>query len=192
MLSIKYVSKAKSTHFFDLFFKVRDENVSTVDKASLFSLSFDQNLHEGSYQAVRHYDFDYLNKKFTVEKKKKGKINKSEGTLDAPLHDVLSALYFARTVDLSPGRDLSLSIFRDNSGKPLPIKIGASLKNQKTPLGTFSCLRVEPAIKGDSIFKSKDGKLVVWMTNDKKKLPVLIEANASVGLVRVKLTKWEK
>jgi len=189
--TLKYTSKAESTHFFDLFFKVRDENTSTVDKASLFSLSFDQNLSEGHYRALRRYDFDYLHKKFTTEEKREGKIKKSVGTLQAPLFDVLSVMYFARTIPLSPGRDIVLSIYRDKAGKPLPIRIGSSLKTKKTPFGTFSCLRVEPLLQGDSIFKSKEGGLVVWITNDEKKLPILMEANSTVGLIRVKLMKWE-
>ncbi len=87
---------------------------------------------------------------------------------------------------------LSVNIHRDDTGRPLPVLIGSETKEFKTPMGKFSCLRVEPTIQGDSLFKSKDNKLVVWMTNDKKKLPVLIEATIGVGLIRVKLDKWEK
>lgn len=189
--TLTYKSKAESTRFFDFFYKVRDENLSTVDEASLFSVSFDQNLHEGHYKDIRRYIFDYRNKKFLSEETKKGETKKTEGALQAPVYDVLSALYFARTLDLTPGRDLSLSIYRDQKGKPLLVTVGELLKKKKTPFGTFSCLRVEPLIHGDSLFKSKGGGLVVWMTNDENKLPVLMEANSTVGIVRVKLTKWE-
>lgn len=190
--TLKYVSTAKSTKFFDAFFKVRDENVSTVDKQSLFSVAFDQNLREGRYRAERHHTFDYQQRKFISLEKKKGKTKNKEGTLEAPIHDVLSALYSVRTRDLAPGRDFTLSIFRNNTGKPLPVIIGPEPKVLKTVLGKVSCLRVEPMIQGDSLFKSKDNKLVAWMTNDEKKLPVLMEAKISVGLIRVKLDKWEK
>ncbi len=190
--TLKYVATAKSTKFFDAFFKVRDESVSTVDRASLFSVAFDQSLHEGRYKAVRNSVFDYRQRRFASAEKRKGEIKNKEGIIVAPFHDVLSALYFVRTRELTPGKDLTLSIFRNNTGKPVPIKIGPELQELKTTLGKVSCLRVEPMIQGDSLFRSKDNKLVVWMTNDKTKLPVVMEATISVGLVRVKLDKWEK
>lgn len=192
--TLQYVSTAQSTKFFDAFFKVRDQNISTVDNASLFSLVFDQTLREGRYRAERHYTFDYEKGTFAASEKrtKKGKIRNKEGTLETPLHDVLSALYFARTRDLAPGQELDLSVFRDNAVKTLPVKIGPELKELKTKLGKLSCLRVEPVLQGDSLFRSKDNTLVVWMTNDERKLPVLLEAAISVGLVRAKLVKWEK
>ena len=191
--TLQYISTSETNKFFDDFFKVRDENVTTVDQASLFSVAFYQNLHEGHYEAVRHYNFDYLQKKFTAsEKKKHNTTKKKEGTLDAPLYDVLSALYSVRARELTPGHDITVSIFRDNTGKPLTIKVDGVLKELKTALGKVSCLRVEPMLQGDSLFKTQDNRLVVWMTNDKNKIPVLMEATISAGLIRIKLDKWEK
>jgi len=187
--TLKYVTTAQSTKFFDNFFKVRDKNISTIDKASMFAVAFDQSLHEGKYRAQRHHIFDYPSKKFSSSETRKGVAKNKEGPLEAPVHDVLSALYYVRTLPLKPGRDLTLTIFRNNTGKQIPVRIDAETKELKTALGRIPCLRVEPMIQGDSLFKSEGSKLVVWMTNDERKLPVLMEATIGVGLVRVKLNK---
>lgn len=190
----QYISTAKSTPFFDAFFKVRDKNISTVDQASLHSVAFDQNLREGRYRAIRQYTFDYKKGKFASSEKKSktGETRNREGELEKPLHDVLSSLFYVRTQQIKPGRNLNLSFFHKGVHKPLPIGVDSEVKELKTALGKVSCLKVEPMIQGDSIFKSKDSKLTVWMTNDRKKIPVLMEAKIGVGLVRVKLDKWEK
>lgn len=188
----QYISTSRSTKFFDAFFKVRDENVSTVDAASLFSVAFYQNLHEGKYQAVRHYNFDYQQGVFSSTEKKKTGTKTKAGPLDAPFYDVLSALYAARARPLTPGRELKMAIFRNDKGIPLSIKVDGVLKELTTvPFGKVNCLRVEPMIQGDLLFKDKDNRLVVWMTNDEKKIPVLIEATIGAGLIRVKLDKVE-
>ena len=38
--------------------------------------------------------------------------------------------------------------------------------------------------------RTQDGRLVIWMTDDEPKVPVLIEATASLGVVKVRLVEW--
>jgi len=184
--TLKLESTSRSTKFFDLFCKVRDLNSSIIDQASLFSLVFHQNLNEGKYHAMRNYHFDYQKRLFQAEETEKEK-KTFEGALTAPVHDILSALYYTRTLPLQPGQDLTVPVYRNGKVVDMVVKVAPKTKKIKTPAGTFDCLLIEPLVQGDSIFRSTDGRLLIWMTNDAKKTPVLIEATATVGNVRVRL-----
>jgi hypothetical protein len=187
----QFTSTTRSISLFDHIMKVRDFNSSTVDKASLASISFHQNLHEGDYSAVRNMKFDNHLKKFHTEETEDGRTITRNGELGAPLHDVLAALFRARTMPLKAGEDTAVRIYRDGKAFVMKVTIDPKMPMIHTPLGTVRCLRVEPLVKGDSIFRSKDGRLIVYLTDDERKVPVLIEARITVGTVRVRLVSDE-
>lgn len=185
--TLQFTSTAKSHLVFDPFFKVRDENVSTVDEASRYSVAFHQRLNEGQFHADRRFTFDYAGNSFVSSITANGKTEYREGALPHPVHDVLSALYAVRLLPLQPGQDVTVPIFRHDGTRQMLVKIGAEPVLLKTAVGKVECLRVEPMLDGISLFRSKDNKLVLWMTNDHRKLPVMMEATVGPGLVRAKL-----
>jgi hypothetical protein len=56
----------------------------------------------------------------------------------------------------------------------------------KTPAGTFSCVAIEPVLKAGGIFKNK-GRLVIWLTDDERRMPVLMKSKVAVGSISVVL-----
>ena len=48
-----------------------------------------------------------------------------------------------------------------------------------TPAGDFDCLVIEPEVE-EGIF-GKAGRLVVWVTDDALKMPVLVKSKVSIG-----------
>ena len=59
-----------------------------------------------------------------------------------------------------------------------------------TAAGKFKCLKVEPLLKGEGIFKQK-GRLLVWMTDDEYKIPVQMTSEVAVGHITSELEKIE-
>ncbi len=45
---------------------------------------------------------------------------------------------------------------------------------------------VEPLLKAGGIFKNK-GRLVIWLTDDARRLPVLMKSKVAIGSVKVVL-----
>jgi hypothetical protein len=60
----------------------------------------------------------------------------------------------------------------------------------KVQAGKFRCLVLEPLLKGEGIFKQQ-GRLQVWMTNDKYKIPVQMTSKVIVGHITSELEKIE-
>jgi hypothetical protein len=175
------ITRANSNSFFSSFFKVDDRVESIMDAIGLFSWRFEKNLREGNYRADQMYEFDQRRhmvyyKKDTVE-------------TEPYIQDALSALYFVRTQNLVPGK----SIFVDNytDGKKYALEVRVVKKERiKVPAGTFDCVVVEPLLQSVGVFKH-EGKLTVWLTDDKLKMPVLMKSKVLVGSISAELTDYK-
>ena len=175
------VTRAYSNSFFSNFFNVDDRVESIVDALGIFSWRFEKNLKEGSYSANRQYTFDQrLN--LAYDGKDTVKVNPY-------VQDALSALYFVRTQDLEVGK----SVFADNftDGKLYPLEVKVIRREEITvPAGTFECLVVEPLLRSVGVFKH-EGKLTVWLTDDRLKMPVLMKSKVLVGSISAELIDYQ-
>lgn len=174
-------STARSNGFIDKIFKVRDFNGSTIDRASLATVHFHQNLKEGKYHVIRNTQFDYPNKSYRYERIYKGKTTLHTGPLASPVQDILSSFFVARTLPLEPGKDYLITVFSDKKTYPLAVRVLPGLETVKVAAGTFECLRVEPDVQGDSIFRSGGNRMTLYLTNDSRHMPVLIRSRVAVG-----------
>ena len=56
--------------------------------------------------------------------------------------------------------------------------------------GSFDCIVVEPLLQSVGVFKH-EGKLKVWLTDDRLKMPVLMKSKVLVGSVSAELTDYQ-
>jgi hypothetical protein len=56
----------------------------------------------------------------------------------------------------------------------------------KTPAGKFQCVVVEPLLRAGGIFKNK-GRLVIWLTDDERRIPVQMKSKVMIGSIKVVL-----
>ena len=59
----------------------------------------------------------------------------------------------------------------------------------KTRAGAFPCVVVEPALRDEGIFIQKGRKLQIWLTDDARKVPVLMRVEVFFGHVTASLAK---
>ncbi len=185
-------TKAESSSAVDKFFKVRDFNSAVVDQASLLARSFHQNLKEGGYTVVRNTTFDYVNHKYIFQRTRRGTTTEHAGELKGPVMDVLGAFFYARTLDLQPGDEVSVAVFSDEEMYPLSIKVAPKLQTITVPAGKFECIEIEPLTVGDAIFKASDGRMQIWLTNDEYKMPVMIRSKVFIGAFDAELQSFKR
>jgi hypothetical protein len=174
------VTRANSNSFFTKFYKVDDRIESIVDASGMFSWRFEKSLREGGYSADRMYEFDQRDHLV---------VYKGDTTVVPPyVQDALSALYYVRTQPLEIGKSFILDNYTDGKLTPLEIKV---LKKETVtvPAGTFSCFVVEPLSNNVGIFKH-EGRLKVWLTDDRLRLPVLMKSKVIVGSISAELTSY--
>ncbi len=174
-------STASSNAFFSSFYRVEDKVISVIDAIGIYSWHFEKHLSEGNYRAERAYDFDQENHKAYYEK----------DTIDvAPyVQDALSIMYFARTQELKVGHSIFIDNFTDGKKYPLEVKVHRK-ETVKVKAGKFDCIVVEPLLLTSGIFKH-EGKLTVWLTDDRLKLPVLMKSKVLVGSITAELTGYK-
>jgi hypothetical protein len=73
--------------------------------------------------------------------------------------------------------------------KPIVIKV--LRKEQVTvPAGTFDTIVIEPVLEEtEGIFK-QEGRIWIWVTDDEKKMPVILKSKIAIGNVEVKLESY--
>ncbi len=168
---------AKTTPFFDNFHRVRDRIMSYMDASGLFSWQYKKKLEEGDYRANAHI-------KFYHEKGKAVKHNGKEFEVPAFTQDVLSELYYYRTFDLSRGKNKEVYIdVCSDEGKAYEILV-KKLRYERVSVdaGEFDCVVVQPHLKYEGIFRQK-GDVVIWLTDDKYKIPVLVKSKIVIGTI---------
>jgi hypothetical protein len=177
----RVVTKAESNSFVSRFYKVRDRAESSVDAESLYSRRFVKRLREGGYKKDIDVRFDHETGKARYS-------NGKEYDVAAGIHDVLSAFYYVRTKALPDGATLIVPTHDNEKSYEMEVQV---LRREKAevPAGKFSCVVVEPKLKSEGIFKSK-GSILVWLTDDERRIPVMVKSKVPVGSISVRLTDY--
>ena len=177
----RIVTKAESNSFVSRFYKVRDRAESSVDAESLYSRRFVKRLREGGYKKDIDVRFDHHAGKARYS-------NGKEYDVAEGIHDVLSAFYYVRTKALPDGATLIVPTHDNEKSYEMEVQV---LRREKAevPAGKFSCVVVEPKLKSEGIFKSK-GSILVWLTDDERRIPVMVRSKVPVGNISVRLTDY--
>lgn len=174
----------RTASFFDNFYRVRDRYQTHLDVQGLFPWKFVQQIREGGFK----YDFgawfdNYQNKAFT-----------KDGVYDIPAYtqDVLSAFYFMRARDykgLKPGQEVYLQNFYKDSTYTLTVRYHGK-ETVEVEAGTFRAIKLEPIMEKGGLFKAS-GSIYVWLTDDERHVPVLVEAEIPIGSIKSELTRYK-
>jgi hypothetical protein len=100
------------------------------------------------------------------------------------VQDSLSALYYLRTrEELAGGKAITFEVC--DRGKTWSVEVQVLGREKvKTRAGEFATIKVK-AHRG--IFMS-DGEIFIWLTDDSRKVPVLIKSTVSIGSLEFILT----
>ena len=192
-------------------YKIKADAVSKGTLLKLFRFSFLQNIesivdgelfrvlkttkHDEQGDRVRDSEtlFDYKNKNVTyIEKDPKDTMKAPRKIATAieniETHDIISAIYQIRRLPLGIGKKFELSVSDSGLVYRIPVIVTAR-ELQKSVLGKIWCFRVEPEIFGEGRFIEQKGSMIIWISDDAKRLPVRAVINASIGKLEVKLKK---
>lgn len=175
-------STASSNSFFSGIYRVRDKVISYIDEAGLFSRYFMKRLREGTYRKTVEMEFDH-------EAGKARYHNGKEYDIPAGVHDVLSAFYYVRTLDLEVGQDVFLSAHSSRETYDMRV-IVHSRETVDTALGPFDCFVIQPVMVGEGLFKH-EGDLMIYMSADEKRIPVLMKTKLPVGHIAANIQQYE-
>lgn len=175
--------EVRSLESLDWLYRVRDVYTTILDVGGIFPWEFTQKIREGNYKRDSKAFFDQVNRKSLFQD--------SIYEVSEYIQDILSAFYYARTMDLGSmkkGHVFYLKNFFDGKTYDLGIKIHGK-QTTEVDAGKFRCIVVEPLIVEGGLFKA-DGSIYIWLTDDDRKMPVKVAAKIPIGFVEAKLTKY--
>ena len=106
------------------------------------------------------------------------------------MQDILSAVYYARSVPLTVGQAFEFPLH--DGAKTIQIRVDVQAEEEvSTELGKFEAIRVEPDVFYGHLFKGK-GRMFIWFTKDARRLPVQLRAQSSVGTITAVLAAIER
>jgi hypothetical protein len=183
-------SSGKTYASYDLFFKVRDYYESWIHPETFKAYEFRRNIYEGGYSLLNTLRFDYPNQQIISNTKSNNNPQRTDTLKMIPVfYDMLSAVYFTRTMDLSKLESKSkipVWVVIDDGYYAIYIKsLGKEIIENND--GTrYRCVKFAAKMVQGTIFRGEEDVLV-WVTDDENKIPVYIEAKIIVGTVKAYL-----
>ncbi|APG60910.1 DUF3108 domain-containing protein [Christiangramia salexigens] len=181
----------KSTGLLSLFFKVDDDYQTYIDTETGKPYKFIRKINEGGYTKDLEIDFDHKKNKAYVFNRK----HNTRRTFSTPnnVHDMLSAFYYIRNQidadNLKIGDDMKLNMFIDDENMDFKL-VFLGREVIKTKFGKVATLKFRPYVMAGRVFKEKES-LTFWISDDKNKIPVKIEADLAVGSLDADLEAYK-
>ncbi|MBZ5619576.1 MAG: DUF3108 domain-containing protein [Acidobacteriia bacterium] len=174
-------------------FKVEDD-YSAILNPGLCTQSVQMTTHEGSRLRETKITFDSEAKKaayLELDRAKNSVLLSQEIDIPQCVHDVVGGLYLLRTLNLEPNQSAQIPV---SDGKKIAmVKVEAQPREDiKTPEGAFKTIRYEVYLFNNIIYR-RPAHLSVWLTDDRRKLPVQIRVRLqfTIGTITLQLEKHE-
>jgi len=182
-----FIVTTHSAGLVDTFYRVNDRLESVFDPGIMQSLKFSLNERHGKRKRHRELVFDHVNKTVISTLN-----DDPPETLIIPdqAQDALSSLYYLRTRDdFIVGKAIIIQVH--DSGKNWSVEV-QTLGREKvtTPAGKFATIKVRTFPKYEGVFMNK-GEIFIWLTDDSRKIPVLMKSTIAIGSIVSTLTKME-
>jgi hypothetical protein len=181
---LKFVVQGRTQGLVDKVFPVNDAVQSVFDPLLMQSLSYSLRESFGRKKRLRATEFDHANKIAVC------RLNEDPPeilTIPDPVQDGLSLLYFLRTKEaLAIGRHMDIDVV--DSGKNWTVEVSILAREKvTTPAGEFDTIKIKTHPKYKGVFMNK-GEVFLWLTDDDRKIPVLMKSTLSVGSFVFELT----
>ena len=148
--------------------------------------------HDVQKERVRDSEalFDYGDKRVTWRetdpKEPMKPARRIASEIEGTTHDLISGVYSLRMLPLAVGKTFTLKVSDSGLVYDVPVKV-TGREMQKTEIGKVMCFRVEPAVFGPGRLVEGKGSMVIWITDDARRIPVRSQVNASIGKIEIKI-----
>lgn len=184
---LRFIATSRSVGAVDAIYPVNDIVQSVFDPRTMQSLSFDLNESHGKKKKRRTLTFDHGTRTAVSTLN-----NEPPKTLTIPdqVQDALSSLYELRTrEDFTIGKTHVIKVH--DSGKTWSVEVHTLGREKvKTPAGEFDTIKVKTFPRYEGVFMNK-GEIFLWLTDDKRKIPVLMKSTISIGSIMTTLTSMK-
>lgn len=189
-------AKGRTSKFFDIFFKVREDFRSWFTRDGLRPLKFTRDTHEGNYEARNTYIYNWSAKEPFI---KADVFSSSSGqrSLELPLtpctFDLPSLFFYARNMDfdvVEPGRKYPMTFAIDDDVYNVYFILHGRETIKVKGIGTVKTIKFAAKLLEGEVFKGEED-MMIWVTDDENRLPVYFEAPLLVGFATGRLSGYD-
>ncbi len=172
-------------------FRVEDDYSASLNQA-MCVVSAQLNSREGRREHDTRVNFDYDAKKAGYLERdlvKNSTVAQQEMELPPCVHDVIGGVFYLRTLNLEPGQSGQAPV--SDGKKAAMARIEAQQREDLTlPAGAFKTVRYEIFVFDNVLFR-RSAHLYIWLTDDRRKLPVQIQVKMpfTTGTITLELEK---
>jgi hypothetical protein len=174
-------------------FKVEDEYSSNLDQSLCAHSSFFKT-REGNRQRETKITFDPERHKASYLERdtvKNSVLLSHEIDIPPCVCDIAGGLYRMRTLNLEPGQTAQVPI--SDGKKSALVRVDSQrVETVKTPAGVYKAIRYEAYLFNNTIYR-RSGRAYIWLTDDRRRLPVQIQVrlHLGIGTITLQLEKEE-
>ena len=179
---LRLLTTATSGPMVTKFYPVDNRVESIVDAAKLSPQRMVFHRREGKKK--NDFDVTFRHAEGNVTSIKDGVAD----TLPIPpgTHDAISCLYYVRGLpSLVPGTSLITNVHHDKKNYKLEVQV-EGIEKVKGPWGEIEAVRVLAIMPFRGIFLN-EGNIRVWVTNDVRRVPLMMKAKVIIGSVVARL-----
>jgi hypothetical protein len=178
--------RAKTAGLAGAFYKVDDTMTTRFDPATRRSLGSEFLENFGDFHNKETVKF--TTESATVRRDFKGTTNEQVHPIQPGSTDILSAVYALRDLPLQPGNEYRVPIFTGHRNWEM-IATVSKVERVKTDAGKFDAIQVRCRTLFGGKF-STQGDMVVWFSNDDRRIPVKMTAPFALGTMEASLTSY--
>ncbi len=171
------------------FFEAHDRFRTSAD-AQLKPLLHRRYLREGRRAVDRIYAYDHAGRR--VRSGDSPAAARGPGALSLPLppgaRDALTALWYVRTMPVAPGYALAMPL--NEAGRSLALTVSVPVREAVVIDGaSIPALRLEPRFSA-RVQRRQPIESTIWLSDDARRVPLMVEVAAGFGRVRLKLVDY--
>lgn len=179
---MKLFTVARSSSVISKFYPIDNRVESWIDAGSLVPQRMVFNRREGKRRNA--FDFTFHQAEGKVTAVKDGQT--AELDIAPNTHDAISCLYYVRTtLPLIPGSSSTLNVHHDKKNYKLEVRV-EGFERIEGAWGVRDAVRVLVIMPFQGIFLN-EGNIRVWLSNDERRMPLLMKAKVVVGAVTATL-----
>lgn len=175
---------ARSSGVVSLLYNIDNAYRATANPSTLCSLQIEKTINEGRRHKQTHIVFDGATHEAVLDEHDMGKaghpLKHAENPIPGCVEDIVTAFYYLRRQPMQVGDKIRIPV-NDGSETHTVIVDVQAREQIKTPLGLRYAFRLEPRALGD-LYKKK-GRMLIWISDDRERLPLRIKAMMLVGTI---------
>lgn len=186
----RFIVSADSATWIARFYELHAVLATTADRALMPSRQ-ERQLREGPRTMNRVYEFDTARGVIRLGQSLEDARSRQGVVLPLAAHarDAITALYYARTLPMTPGARYRFPVNDAGRNSVVELKV-AGVETITVGGQPRAAIRIEPQIE-HRVARRAEPTAVIWLDAAPSHVPLALDVDAAFGRVRIELTKYE-